>query len=144
MKKIIPFLVLSCLMLSFMSTKAQKAPQPISFTATDGVTAKTVSTNTDTAIAIIKLASYNEALTIQAIVNKTSGTIAGKVYLYGSLDATNYDKLDSLTLSDQAVNFKHFTVSPPAKYYAYQLQYVATGTQASTFKALYKASARAY
>lgn len=72
---------------------------------------------------------------VQASVAKTSGTIAGKVYLQGTIDG-NWVNLDSLTLSDQATNTKIFPITRTS-YLSYQLSYVPTGTQQSVLTGSY-------
>lgn len=62
-------------------------------------------TNTDTA-SIVKMTNQDAYLcySMQAVVTKISGTLAGTVQLEGSNDGTNYVETgDSLTLVDGAV-----------------------------------------
>ncbi len=70
---------------------------------------------------------------IQVTVKKVTGTVAGKVYLEGTIDG-NYVYLDSLTLSDQATNTKVFPISKAigTSYLGYRAKFVTTGTQTST------------
>lgn len=63
----------------------------------------------------------------QVINTKLSGTAAGKTYFMGSVDGTNYVKLDSLTNTNQTTNTKTFIQNPPAYPY-YQFSYTGTGT----------------
>ena len=73
---------------------------------------------------------------IQVTVKKVTGTVAGKVYLEGTIDG-NYVLLDSLTLSDQAINTKifPFTRSVGTNYLGYRARFATTGTQTSTASA---------
>lgn len=77
-------------------------------TASEGqVVASTADTltNTDTAN-IVKMTNQDAFVcySMQAVVNKISGTLAGTVQLEGSNDGTNYVETgDSLTLVDGAV-----------------------------------------
>jgi hypothetical protein len=66
--------------------------------------------------------NYYEVMTIQALVTKTSGTMAGTVRLYGS----NFNNVagswqavsDTLTLSNATTNVKTWTLAKPGyKYY---------------------------
>ena len=70
---------------------------------------------------------------IQVTVKKVNGTVAGKVYLEGTIDG-NYVTLDSLTLSDQSINTKIFTISKSVgtAYLGYRAKFATTGTQTST------------
>lgn len=123
---------------SFNEVKAQSLPSQVTFTGASSTVAKTTLTNTDTAIGLIRLAGNYDVVTIQAIVNKTSGTVGGTVLLQASLDGTNYDAVDSLVCSNQTVNFKHFKLGA-SNYYWYRLYYKTYGTQVSTLSTYYVA-----
>lgn len=72
---------------------------------------------------------YIFKLGIQARVLKTSGTIAGKLKLWGSNYGTTgtWDAIDSLsTLVDQSVNAKRFEVTQPT--YKYLMFTLSGGT----------------
>lgn len=53
--------------------------------------------NTDTVTKVIKVTSGYSCGSIQVNLNKISGTVAGKAYLYQSLDGFNYQVSDSAT-----------------------------------------------
>ncbi len=136
MKKFL--LILSFFAISFIANEkatAQPTPSTISFVSTSGTSHSTL-TNVDTAIGNVTLIGNQEYVTFEAAVYKTSGTAAGTVYMQGSLDGVNYDKTDSLVLTNQAVNFKHFKIGS-SNYYYYRLYYVSTGTQVSTIYGYY-------
>jgi hypothetical protein len=80
-----------------------------------GTVTKTISTT----------AGYS-AIGIQPVVTKISGTVAGTVILYYSLDNVNYKSTgDTLTLANVTTNSAVFAkVTAPATYY----RVVATGT----------------
>ena len=99
---------------------------------------KTTSTNADTAYAAFNLVGFYNIVTAEAVITKVSGTAAGKVYFAGSLDNTNFDLLDSLTLTNITTNFKHFKLTS-SPYYYYKLIYRPSGTQTSTFVGKYVA-----
>ena len=63
----------------------------------------------------------------QTPVTKTSGTVAGKVYLQGTVDGVGWITIDSLVLSDQAINSKSFAVTSTS-FNSYRAQCVSTGT----------------
>lgn len=52
-------------------------------------------TNTDTIAKVITASAGYNAIGIQVKVNVLSGTLAGKVYLYASMDTRNYALIDS-------------------------------------------------
>ncbi len=89
--------------------------------------------NTDTGAIVFQAVPAIKA--IQATVTKISGTVAGKVYLQGTIDG-NWISLDSLTNSNQATNSKLFPLSE-TYYYSYRLYYTTSGTQASILKGSY-------
>lgn len=136
MKKII---LLSIFMLGLFVLDQVISAQAVPATATwvnNIGRAKTTSTNADTAIAPIKLVGFFNIVTVEVAITKISGTAAGKVYLQGSLDNANFDNIDSLTLSDKTVNYKHFKLTS-SPYYYYQLYYRPSGTQSSTMVGRY-------
>lgn len=90
-------------------------------------TTDTIKTGALTVTKILPLTAGYSTVSIQPVLTKKSGTVAGKVYLYGTVDGTNYIKLDSLTLSDQATNTAIFNVTP-AKHSQYKIQGVGNGT----------------
>lgn len=106
-------------------------------------------TNTDTAYVYISTAGGavstgvpdNISRSITAVVTKTSGTVAGTVYL----EATNgtwaeADRIDSLTLADVAINKKTFSLrhaSGSMLYKQYRCVFFSTGTNVQVPKVLY-------
>ena len=52
-------------------------------------------TNTDTAARSFLVSGGYQTMNIQVNLNKLSGTVAGKVYLYAASDARNYTLIDS-------------------------------------------------
>jgi len=137
MKKILSFiLMISVCTIAANNLKAQAVPAPISFTGASSSTVKTTLTNTDTAIGKFVLLGNNDYVTIEANVNKVSGTIGGTLYLQGSLSGTSWNTLDSLVTSNQALNSKWFKQSP-SYYYFYRIYYATSTTQVSTINASY-------
>jgi hypothetical protein len=87
---------------------------------------KATLTSTDTSTATITADDYTRSFTV--IVTKTSGTVAGKVYFYGSGDGTNFEKLDSLVLADvSGAQVKTFKPVIPLVYYQYKITDLQTG-----------------
>ena len=80
------------------STQAQKA------TLMPLVAGDTVS-NSGTLSKTITLTAGYEGVVIQPVITKLSGTVAGTVVLYESLDGTNYKSTgDTLTLANATTN----------------------------------------
>lgn len=98
------------------------AQKPVAVTPT-----KTSLSSTDTAYSVIPLTSPVDKITLQAIVTKTSGTVAGNVVVQGSLDGTNYVNIstDTLTLANQSINTKIWTFDKRA-YYHYRLRFYSS------------------
>ena len=73
---------------------------------------------------------------IQPVITKATGTMAGKSYLYGSLDGTNYVLSDSLTLGNVTTNTTIWSLSNPTYIY-YRIitggATTVTGTTAAKF-----------
>ncbi len=88
-------------------------------------------TNTGTALVVSKVGGGANSVSIQGVVTKVSGTIAGKQYLSGSLDGVNYVLVDSLTLSDVATNHKIYVLSS-APYLYYKISVTGSGTMVGT------------
>lgn len=79
----------------------------------------TTSSSKDTVSKVIRSTAGYQSFAIQTVATKLSGTVAGKVYLYGSLDGTNYVVTDSSAAfanqtTNTAVFIKEYT---PYTYY---------------------------
>lgn len=89
-----------------------------------------------TGIIKFKTVAYCDHATFQVVNTKLSGTVAGKVYFLASLDGTNWQKLDSLTMTNVTTNSKLFT-DDGCKYNNYAIQTVnSAGTMSLKTKAL--------
>lgn len=139
MKKFILILVLG--LLAFIAptveSKAQNATL-ISLAAGDTLSQ---SSSSDTVSKVIRVTSPASAIGIQVNQTKLSGTGSGKVYLYGSLDGTNYVLTDSSSaFTDVTTNVAQFTkTSAPFTYYKVQARPMgaATGTQSAIVRIYY-------
>lgn len=82
-------------------------------------------------------ATNYDVITIQAVGTKVSGTPAGTVIIYGSLDGTNYVAIgaDTMTITNTASQ-THVWTFDKTRYAYYQAAVATTGTQVSTW-ALY-------
>ncbi|KAK6033562.1 tape measure domain protein [Ostertagia ostertagi] len=88
---------------------------------------------TGSTISFTNMAS--KLMSIQASVVKISGTLAGEVYLDGTIDG-NWIAQDSLVLADAAVATKLFPITR-TNFLNYRIRYVPTGTQTSRVTATY-------
>lgn len=77
--------------------------------------------------------TYNNGV-FQHVGTKISGTVAGKTYLYGSVDAVNYIKLDSFTNVNVTTNSVIFTQTRPMYPY-YKIGSTGSGTMSMQTKA---------
>jgi hypothetical protein len=76
----------------------------------------------------VTITGAKSALSFQVNVLKISGTVAGSITIYGSVDGTNYETaaLDSVALQDASQNyvFKHTSNN----YLKYRITVTTTGT----------------
>ena len=101
-------------------------------------TSDTIKTGALTVTKYITITSGYNTLAIQPVVTKTSGTVAGKIYIAGTIDGTNYITQDSLVLSNVATNTKIY-ISQPAKFWKYKIWGVGTGTMNALLSVWYLA-----
>lgn len=132
MKKILSILVCGLVFMA-INAKAQTPAKVMTVTSTSYS-----NTGADTATILSNIASDN--VSIQPVVTKVSGTIAGKAFVWVSLDGVNYQKLttDSMVLTNTTTNTKVFTIAP-SKYLYYRVITTGTGTMAATFKSWFVA-----
>ena len=88
---------------------------------------KTSLSGTDTATADILI--DNTVVSVELIATKTSGTVAGMVYLWGyDLKGTNKVKVDSLTVTNiSGDQWNLITIPERTKYSKYSAQFLSTG-----------------
>jgi hypothetical protein len=79
------------------------------------------------------------SVSVQFVLTKTSGTIAGKATVQGSLDGTNYTNIDSLTLTDVTTNTL-ITELSTCPYRFYKVLVVGSGTMGGVLNGYIKAS----
>lgn len=92
-------------------------------------------TNSGTAYVDLQLAKVYGQISVQAVVTKISGTVAGNVLLQGSLDGTNFKDISTDTLSntDVTTNTKIWVVdNNPYSYY--RLLLTGSGTMSASIK----------
>lgn len=89
-------------------------------------------TNAATVTASVNTNYVCENITLQAVVTKSTGTVAGTVTASYSIDGTNYVTFgDSLYLADQTTN-THLWELTNNNYLYYKLTFLGTGTQVAT------------
>lgn len=101
-------------------------------------------TNTGTATAVIKMAQSYTTVSIQPIITKTSGTVAGTVTLQGSVDGVNFVTVDTAFAASKRVTYTATNVTTNAPvfiiknspYLYYQVSYTGSGTMVATFTAI--------
>ena len=113
------YLILILSFFIFSGVNAQKILRPLPLLDTVANTG-----NSEHVIAVS--GSYNNGV-FQVVGTKISGTVAGKTYLMGSVDNTNFVKLDSVTNTNVTTNTKIFTQTRPMYPY-YKIRSEGSGT----------------
>lgn len=129
MKKFLSiFLILAVVFIAPKISNAQQATL-MPLLAGDSIS---TSSSLDTVNKTISVTAGYSALGIQVVTTKISGTVAGKAYLYVSLDGTNYTLTDSsAAFANQTTNVAVFTkVTTP--YTSYRIQVRAADGAVST------------
>lgn len=86
-------------------------------------------TNAATLNQYLRLDGYLETITIQSNFTRLSGTLAGTVGLYGSVDGTGYTLIDTVTTLTNVAT-KLFTWKIHPTYYRYhKLVFIGSGTE---------------
>lgn len=101
---------------------------------------KDTTDNTAESYVTLGVERWYNTITIQSVVTKISGTVAGTVTLQGSLDGTNYNTVDSnyctvtsYSPTNQTTNTKLFVVTgSPYRYY--RLSYTGAGTMSASHR----------
>ena len=101
---------------------------------------KDTTDNTGTSYVTLPVSNWYNTITIQSVVTKISGTVAGTVTLQGSIDGTNfvtvsssYADVTSYSPTDVATSSKLFVVTgSPYRYY--RLSYTGAGTMSASHR----------
>lgn len=96
-------------------------------------------TNAGSVAQIKQITGYHKVLSIQTTVTKVTGTPAGTVVLYGSLDGVTYDTIPS-TERFTITNVSTQTIVWPlgvSNYAYYKVLTTGSGTQSSRVKSYY-------
>ena len=135
MKKVAIFMLLSMLLLTVLSFAQSTSKTVILKSDVPGKTASqavadTFSTSALTKTQTAEIPGFNDLVSVQVILSRISGTAAGKIYLLGSIDGSNYARAggaDSLVIVNVASQSKIFEVTP-SRFVKYRIQAVGTGT----------------
>lgn len=119
-----------CVCIAYGAFAQTPTPNAVVMTTTS---ASYANTGADTAT--IKTPGAYANVSIQPVVTKVSGTVAGKAFVWVSLDGANYTKLttDSMVLANQTTNTHIFTIGA-SKYLYYRVITTGTGTMGASFK----------
>ena len=91
-------------------------------------------TNADTAYVTLSL--DQSVKSVEGLVTKVSGTVAGTIVLQGkSLDGGSWEAIETLNLTDAASQYKIFPITTPRIYAAYRIRFITTGTSVVVPKA---------
>jgi hypothetical protein len=124
MKKFTKLLALS-LMFVCMSISNESKAQSILMTGWDTVV------NTASVSATYRATGKPTFVAVQNVLTKVSGTVAGKSYLYASLDGITYVAIDSMTATNQTTNAKIWIVANPKAYAYYKVTHTGSGTMSA-------------
>lgn len=131
---------MSALIYGYCLTTGGNAKRAVSnMTQAYGSTSDTI-VNTATGYVGLTVNNYYKEVSIQTVITKISGTVAGTVTLQGSNDGTNYVTVSTSysdaqthTATNVATSSKLFTITgSPYKYY--RLSYTGSGTMSATIK----------
>jgi hypothetical protein len=137
MKKI--FILFTALLFCLSIVNAQTIQMTGTYTTGDTVL------NTATKACSLKLAKSYKQVSIQTVITKISGTVAGTVTLQGSVDGTNYVTVDSAAILSNHSPFPTYTATNTATqskvwivnnspYLWFKLSYTGSGTMSATLK----------
>lgn len=146
MKKLF-FLVAALLTLSFVSQKINPVHAQIVTTLTPTAANDTL-TNADTAWVYVSRGDgsnssaviESQAVSVEALLTRASGTAAGSIALEGSIDGTNWKQIATDTFTNAVTN--HFVYSlknsvGELQYKQYRLVFITSGTVSAIPKGYY-------
>lgn len=111
MKKIIMLLMLGVALLATNTAKSQA-----SFTGTSTNSTRAILNSTeDTALYTTSVAYHT--ISIEAKVTRSSGTMAGKIYVWSSVSGNSWNLRDSVTLTNTATQYKTWNFTGAAHKY---------------------------
>lgn len=131
MKKLLFILIVSlATMFAAQETKAQGV-QKLPTVSADTLV------NADTVTKVIRITGNFQAIAIQPIITRLSGTAAGSVVLEGSVDGVNYVSLgDTLSVTNQVTNTAVWSKGY-AIYPYYRIRAISSGTVSQVLNVWY-------
>jgi PBP1b-binding outer membrane lipoprotein LpoB len=113
--------ILSLALLLGVSCAYAQPSYSVQFTSADTLT------NADTVVANLSLSSSLDGIILQPMVNRISGTAAGKIVLLQSLNGVDYVRTDSVTLSNVVKNATFITKTGAVAPF-FRVEFVSSGT----------------
>lgn len=125
-------ILMAALLISFAAS-AQQPTVPAGRGEYVGKVMDTTITNAGTPAVVIPVIGAKTTVSFQYVITKTSGTVAGSIALYGSLDGgTTYALINSYTLTDATASTS--LTYNYAGYNKYKVLVTTSGTQISNHK----------
>ncbi len=126
---------MALLITSQIQTRAQAPGYAVSMPVVAGDTVST-SSSLDTVTKVITVTAGYSAMGIQVVGTKTAGTITSKVYLYGSLDNSQYVITDSTAAFANAAGAQSLFFTKTTTPFVYYKVQVRPPTSAATTEGL--------
>lgn len=133
MKTIKIFLSAAMILMVSFAASAQTEGTLRSLVSTTNGTALDTVNNTNSRSQLLRVPGSYSAVTVLTTVTEISGTTAGSVKLWGSLDGTNYALVDTASFSpvDQAAAQSHAWQVKPSTFTYYKVTYTGAGTMSA-------------
>ena len=130
MKNLLKYILTFALLAVFSASYSQSTVSNM-LSASNGTAIDTV-TDAGTKSQVLQISGFRDVVTIVSTVTEISGTTAGAVNLYGSVDGTNYALITgTFSPADQAAAQSHYWSVDPSKFAYYKVVYVGAGTMAA-------------
>lgn len=130
-------LLFICLSVVFISQAQNVSGTTVLKSTSSHVDTDTI-TNTTEKTQFGNVGFNKNVVSVQSTITKLSGTLGGVMRLEGSLDGTNYQRInttDSLVLANVTTQTKIFTISPNLWKYI-RVKVTPTGTQSSKMNSI--------
>lgn len=134
MKKLLGFILL---VFAFCATPTTANAQLTAVAMTRGSLSDSAIINTGTPSVTTRVLESREVVSVQVVVTKNSGTVAGRCECLGSLDGTNFVRirgagptstLDTLLLTNVSTVQSFVWTISPSKYLDYRVRCIGVGT----------------
>lgn len=94
-------------------------------------------TNTGTANKVFTITAGYTDIAIQPVITKVSGTMAGTVKVYGSVDGSTYSTFPVDTMNIAETNLSKVMTKSGTPYYKYKVIITGSGTMVARWKLYY-------